>query len=173
LTQRIKELITNWLVEEGFEVKNLGSLPPIQIAWGLDVFTPPPLKVNLKVFKPKGREDRIIILLGVGVSPAHAKKLAKLKPEGRLRFSSKLLGRVLSVCNICNVAIQPNPVEIQAITVALTVFDSRIKEDSKPEFLERITLVVNAFLEIISTFNEEFPTLPEAEGKEESTTTRI
>ncbi len=171
--RRIKELITNWLVDEGFEVKNLDSLPPIEMVWGLDVFTPPPLKVNLKIFKPGDRRDRVILLLGVGISPEHLSKLSRLKPEDRLRFTSKLLRRILSVCNTCNVAIQPNPVEPQALTVALTMFDRDISEDSKPVFLERITLLVNAFLTIVSTFNEDFPALP---GKEEgfrSTSARI
>ncbi len=167
-----QELITNWLIEEGFEVKKLTVMPPIKILWGLDVFTPPPLRVNLKIFKPENRNDRVIILLGVGISPEHRAALSKLTEEQRLKFSSKLLSRILSVCNICTVAIQPNPVNPQAVSVGTTVFDVEITDTFKPRFTERISLLINSFLTIVSTFNEEFPVIPKGKSHE-STTTRM
>jgi len=169
---KIKELITNWLIEEGFEVKKLPQAPQVKFIWGLDIFTPPPLKVNIKLFKPEEKPDRIIFLLGVGVSPEHQVSLSKLSPEKRLSFSSKLLYRLITACNRCSVAIQPNPVDPKGISVGLTVFDTEINEGFKPELLSRLMVLVNSFLLIVSTFNESFPVVPKGPGYK-STTTRM
>lgn len=106
-----RDLISKWLVEEGFEIRKFeGGVAPPKVVWGLDVFTPPP-KLNIKIVQYEGREDRYFLLLGVGISSEHRRELDRLNAEGRLRFSSKLVSRVLSVCNICNVSIQPSPYE--------------------------------------------------------------
>jgi len=168
----VKELITSWLIEEGFEVKKLPPTPQVRFTWGLDLYTPPPLRVNIKVFKPEERQDRVIILLGVGVSPEHQQALSKLKPEERLKFSSKLLYRLITVCNICSVAIQPNPVDIKGVSVAMTFFDSEVNNNFKPRLLNMLMTMVNSFLLIVSTFNEAFPVVSGG-VREKSTTTRM
>ncbi|PUA33560.1 MAG: hypothetical protein B7O98_03850 [Zestosphaera tikiterensis] len=95
-----RDLVSKWLVEEGFEIRKFeGGVTPLKVVWGLDVFTPPP-KLNIKIVQYEGREDRYFLLLGVGISPEHRRELDRLNVEGRLRFSSKLVSRVLSVCNI-------------------------------------------------------------------------
>ncbi len=167
----VEKLVTDWLIEEGYEVKKLPQTPQVKFSWGLDVFTPPPLRVNIKVFKPEERKDRFILLLGVGISPEHQTALNRLSREGRLKFSSKLLSRLIQACVTCSIAIQPNPIEPQGISVALTVFDSELSKDSKPRFMEGMAKMINAFLLIVSTFNEEFPVIP-SEGKG-STATRM
>ncbi len=173
-SKKVRDLITGWLIDEGFEVRNFTLPEPAEVVWGLDVFTPPPLRVNLKIFKPKDRRDRVMMILGVGISPEHLRRLAKLGSKGRLSFSSKLLRNILSVCNYCSVAIQPNPIDPQAVTVGIAVFDSEVHEDSKPRFLEKVMLLVNTFLAIISTFNEEFPVVGDEGMKPgEGTTTRL
>jgi len=168
----IRDLITEWLIEEGFEVKKLPEIPQIRFKWGLDVFTPPPLRVNIKIFKPEERLDRVIILLGVGVSPEHLQALSKLKPEERLRFSSKLLYRLITACNNCSIALQPNPVDLKGVSVAITFFDSEVNKDFKPILLKMLMVLVNSFLLIVSTFNEEFP-IVSGSLSEKSTTTRM
>ncbi|MCD6324433.1 MAG: DUF2299 family protein [Desulfurococcales archaeon] len=167
----VEKLVTNWLIEEGYEVKKLPQIPQVKFTWGLDVFTPPPLRVNIKLFKPEDRNDRVILLLGVGVSPEHQAAISRLPREGRLKFSSKLLSRLIQACATCSIAIQPNPIEPQGISVALTVFDAEITEDFKPRLMEKMTVMINAFLLIVSTFNEEFPVIPK--GGEGSITTRM
>mgnify|MGYP001626199666 CR=1 FL=1 len=165
------ELISKWLIEEGFNVRKLETQPHFRIAWGLDVFTQPPLHVNLKVFRPEGREDRYVLLLGVAVSPEHKKKLSELSVEEALKFSSKLMYRVITVCPACNASLQPSLVDIQAITVARIVFRSELSENYKPRFIEYIYTLINAFFTIVSTFNEDFPVVPPKTktGKEPST----
>ncbi len=155
---RARDLISKWLIEEGFEVRRFeGGITPPKVVWGLDVFTPPPIKLNLKVVQYEGREDRYFLLLGVGISPEHRKELDKLSAEERLRFSSKLISKVLSVCNVCNVGIQPSPLNPQAITIALMLFESDVNEGFKSRFVERLTLLINSFFTVVSVFNEEFP----------------
>ncbi len=168
----VKKLITEWLVEEGFEVKKLPAAPQVKFTWGLDVFTPPPLRVNIKIFKPEERPDRVIILLGVGVSPEHQQALSRFKPKERLKFSSRLLYRLITACNNCSVAIQPNPVDLKGVSVASTFFDAEVSEGFKPKLLNMLMVMVNAFLLIVSTFNEEFPVVSGGLG-EKSTTTRM
>lgn len=157
---REDELISKWLIEEGFNVRKLEAQPHFRIAWGLDVFTQPPLHVNLKVFRSEGREDRYVILLGVAVSPEHKKKLSELSSEEVLRFSSKLMYRIISVCPVCNTGLQPSPLDLQAITVARVVFRSELSEGYKPRFVEYIHMLINTFFTIVSTFNEDFPVIP-------------
>ena len=134
----VKKLITEWLVEEGFEVKKLPATPQVRFTWGLDIFTPPPLRVNIKIFKPEERPDRVIMLLGVGVSPEHQQALTRLKPEERLKFSSRLLYRLIMACNSCSIAIQPNPVDPKGVSVALTFFDAEVSNNFKPRLLNKL-----------------------------------
>ena len=170
----IRETITSWLLDEGFEVKKLNVMPPLKIAWGIDVYTPPPMKVNVKIFQPENREDRVILLLGVGISPEHLNELNKLSEKEKLKFSSILLSRLISVCNTCSVAIQPNPVNPQGISIGITLYASDVDEKYKPRFMEKLAVLVNMFLTVVSTFNETFPVLPKEKSKEAgSTTTRM
>ncbi len=165
------ELVSKWLIEEGFNVRKLETQPHFRIAWGLDVFTQPPLHINLKVFRPEGREDRYVLLLGVAVSPEHKKKLSELSVEEVLKFSSKLMYRIIAVCPTCNIGLQPSPIDLQAITVARVVFRNELSENYKPRFVEHIYRLMNTFFTIVSTFNEDFPVIPPKTrtGKEPST----
>jgi len=170
-TSQEDELVSKWLIEEGFNVRKLETQPHFKIAWGLDVYTQPPLHVNLKIFRPEGKDDRYVLLLGVAVSPEHKKKLSELSAEEALRFSSKLMYRIISVCPTCNTGLQPSPVDLQAITVARIIFRSELSGSYKPRFVEHVYTLINAFFTIVSTFNEEFPVIPPKTkaGKEPST----
>ncbi len=165
------ELIGRWLIEEGFNVRRLETQPPFKVVWGLDIFTQPPLNINLKIFRPEGREDRYVLLLGVAVSPEHKRKLGELSPEDVIKFSSKLMARVISVCPTCNIGLQPSVADLQAVTVAQVIFRDEVNDRFKPRLLERVYVLINAFFMIISTFNEEFPMMPPKikSGKEPST----
>ncbi len=171
MSDKVQNLITKWLIDEGFEVKKLTPSPQVRFKWGVDVFTPPPLRVNIKIFKPDERPDRVILLLGVGVSPEHQAALARLKDEGRLKFSSKLLSRLITACNTCSIAIQPNPIDPKGVSVGLTIFDDEVDEAFKPRLLSKLMVLVNSFLIIVSTFNEDFPIIPKGSGRESTTTT--
>lgn len=165
------ELVEKWLIEEGFNVRRLEPQPPFKVVWGLDVFTQPPMNINFKVFRPEGREDRYVLLIGVAVSPEHRRKLNELSPEEVLKFTSKLMCRVISMCPACNVVVQPSTVDPQAISVAQAVFRDEVSEGFKPRFVERVYVLINSFFTIVSTFNEEFPIIPAKakSGKEPST----
>ncbi|MCD6084908.1 MAG: DUF2299 family protein [Desulfurococcales archaeon] len=149
--------LTKWFIDEGFEVKKLSGPPQLKVVWGLDTYTPPPLKVNIKVFQPTHGGDKVVFLLGVSVAPEHRSALGKLEVNEKIRFSSKLLRTITCVCNDCATALQPNPVDLQAITVAKPLYISEIEDKGKPIVMGTIARLINSFLAIISTFNEEFP----------------
>ncbi|MEZ0394446.1 MAG: DUF2299 family protein [Desulfurococcaceae archaeon] len=162
LTAKPEELINRWLVEEGFIVRRLEAPPELRIAWGLDVNTPLPPNINFKVMKPADRPDRFVIFLGVTVSPEHRKWLSTKSQQDVLRFTSRLAHMVLSVCNDCQLTIQPSFVDPQTITIALGVFEEEVREGRKGEFVRNVVRVLNAYFTVVSAFNEEFPVIPQA-----------
>ena len=149
--------LTKWFIDEGFEVKKLAAPPQLKVVWGLDIYTPPPLKINIKVFQPVQGQDKVVFLLGVTVAPEHRSALGKLALDDRIRFSSRLLRTLACVCSDCATALQPNPIDLQAITVAKPLYVNEIEGNGKSVVMSTIAKLVNSFLAIISTFNEEFP----------------
>ena len=155
--QDLESRITRWFIDEGFEVKKLVAPPQLKVVWGLDIYTPPPLKINIKVFQPVQGQDKIVFLLGVTVAPEHRSALSKLSLNDKIRFSSRLLRTLACVCSDCATALQPNAVDLQAITVAKPLYINEIEGGGKSVVMSTIAKLVNSFLAIISTFNEEFP----------------
>lgn len=154
--QAVRDAVMRWLLDEGFEVRKLEALQGAKLVWGLDAFTPPPLRVNMKVFQPERPKDKVVIMLGVKVSPEHLAELSNLDRADRVRFSSRLLLRILSVCRTCGVAFQPNLVDFRAITVVKAIYLDRL---DRTAFMEATLTLLNTFLTIIATFNEAFPRL--------------
>ncbi len=156
-TNDLEGTLTKWFIDEGFEVRKITAPPQLKVVWGLDIYTPPPLKINIKVFQPVQGQDKIVFLLGVSVAPEHRSALGKLGLNEKIRFSSKLMRTLTCVCSDCATALQPNPVDLQAVTVAKPLYISEIESGGKPVIMSTIAKLVNSFIAIISTFNEEFP----------------
>lgn len=150
----IKDTLMQWLLEEGVEVKKLEAPPHLKIKWGFDVFTPPPLRVNIKIFQPEKFTDRIVVLLGVQVSSAHLAELSRKSKEEKIRFSARLLKGLIGVCSDCSIALQPSLVDFNTISVAKTLFHSSF---SRELLVKTLINMINAYLFIIATFNEELP----------------
>ncbi|WP_440059386.1 DUF2299 domain-containing protein [Thermogladius sp. 4427co] len=157
----VEERVNQWLIEEGFIVKKLEAPPEAKISWGLDVNTPPPFQVNFKVFKSSEKPDRLIILIGIVVSPEHRKFLSSLRQEEVLRFMSRLTRIVLSACSDCQLTIQPNLIDPQTLTIASVLFDEEVEKGGKHVFVKTIMKILNSYSIIVSMFNEAYPVLPQ------------
>jgi len=164
----IKDTIMQWLLEEGVEVKKLEAPPHLRIKWGFDIFTPPPLRVNIKIFQPEKFNDRIVILLGVQVSPVHLAELNRKNREEKVRFSAKLLKGIISVCSDCSIALQPSLVDFNTISVAKTLFHDNLTREL---LVKTLINMINAYLYIIATFNEELPHVVRDTGEQKETST--
>ncbi len=156
-SNRLEEVITKWLIDEGFEVKKLDPRFPIKTVWGIDVRTPPPMTVGFSIFKPAERTDRFVILLGVAISPEHLTELSKLKPTERLKFMSRLMLEILKICPTCHVVVEPNPISPRGISTSLTILEETLRKEGRNYLLNSIYRIINTFIAIISYFNEAFP----------------
>ena len=155
-----EDKIIKWLVDEGFEVKSIDPRFPVKTVWGIDVMTPPPMKVGFRIFRPAVKPDRFIVLLGVAISPEHLERLSKLKVEERYAFSSRLLLELVKICNICNSVIEPSPLDPRGISVTMIMLKESIENMDKQQFLERIYMILNSYIAIVSYFNSNFPEPP-------------
>ncbi|MEB3772784.1 MAG: DUF2299 family protein, partial [Desulfurococcales archaeon] len=80
----LRERIINLFLDEGFEVKKLPQPPQVNINWGLEVITPPPMRIKIHVISIPGKEDRIIVTLPVTISPQHLAEYNKLSPKEKI-----------------------------------------------------------------------------------------
>ncbi len=154
MKKKYDQEISSWLLSEGFRVEKLEPLPRLKVAWGLNVYTPPPLVVNIKIFQPAGHEDRIVLLLGVNISPDHQRELNKLDDSERYRFMSKMLLDIIHLCPDCKFAIQPNMMSPKTIIVSKTLY---YEELSRPKLVNEIVRLVNVFMAINANLWIKFP----------------
>ncbi|MEM1634846.1 MAG: DUF2299 family protein [Thermosphaera sp.] len=164
LASNIYDLISKWLVEESFTIRRLEAPPEAKISWGLDVFTPGHPSVNFKIINPVDKQDRVLLVLGIGISPDHKRELEKLKATERLRVISNIVGKALAVCIDCQITVQPNMVDPQAMSILLVLFNEEIEAYRKPYFMRLVARVLNTYFAIISGFNEWYPVIPD-EGR--------
>uniref|UniRef100_A0A7C2BL01 DUF2299 domain-containing protein n=1 Tax=Thermosphaera aggregans TaxID=54254 RepID=A0A7C2BL01_9CREN len=165
MSSNVHELVSKWLVEESFTIRKLEAPPEAKILWGLDVFTPGQPGVNFKIINPADKSDRVLIVLGIGISPDHKRELEKLRQTDRLKIISNILGKALSVCIDCQITVQPNMVDPQALSILLVLFNEEITLYGKPYFMRLIARTLNTYFAIISGFNEWFPVIPEEPRK--------
>jgi len=165
----VEEVITKWLLDEGFEVKRITTGLPIESSWGLDVRTPPPTRIGFRVFKPKAKPDRTILTLGVAIAKEHLSELNKMRREDRFRFISRLVLELLKVCNTCNILVEPSPIDPRGITITLILIDDYIRKSGRQEFLNNVYKLLNTYVAIISYFNEAFPHIPTSKLRGEDT----
>ncbi len=146
--------VSNWLIEEGFKLGKLEQLPGIEYKWGYNVFAPPPVQVNIKLFQPKPFPTQIVMVMGVSLSKEHQEALSKLSVNERIEFLSTLLIDLTKICPSCRIAIQPNMLEPKAIVVTRVLFEDNI---SKPLLIDEITRLINCFLVINASLWRKFP----------------
>lgn len=166
----LKDVITRWLVEEAFIVSKLEVPPEVRVSWGINVSTPGTPGVRFTVLSPVERPDKVILAMVIAISPEHRNELDKMKPAERVRAMHSILSKALSVCIDCKIAVQPNILSPQGITINAEIYEEELTRYSKPYFMRLIARFLNTYLAIVSGFNEWFPIIPPgAREKEEST----
>ncbi len=150
----LRERIINLFLDEGFEVKKLPQPPQVNINWGLEVITPPPMRIKIHVISIPGKEDRIIVTLPVTISPQHLAEYNKLSPKEKIELYSSMLQKLIHTCPTCQVVIQPGPLELRNIAVSKMIMVDEL--DSKTA-VEVFTLMINCFNIIISEINRVLP----------------
>ena len=150
----LRERIINLFLEEGFEVKKLPQPPQVNINWGLEVITPPPLRIKLHVVSIPGKEDRVIVTLPVTISPQHMAEYEKLNSKNKIDLYSSMLQKLIHTCPTCQIVLQPNPLELRNIAVSKVVM---VEELDPKTVIEVFTLMMNCFNVIISEINRVLP----------------
>ncbi|MEM1529286.1 MAG: DUF2299 family protein [Desulfurococcaceae archaeon] len=163
----LRDLITKWLIEEAFAISKLDAPPEARVAWSIGVSTPGAPGVRFSVLSPADRQDRVILAMGIAISPEHRSELERSKPTERVRAMHSILSKALAVCIDCKIAVQPSIVDPQSITINVEVFEEEIVKYGKPYFMRLLTRFLNTYLAIVSGFNEWFPVIqPSTRGKE-------
>ena len=165
-TKDLEDLVSRCLLEEMFVVTKLDPSTMPGILWGLDVTTPSRPSVRFAVISPIDRQDRVVLALGVVISPEHKRELDKLKPLEKIRAVHSILSRVLLMCPDCKIAVQPSVLDPQALAINMELFADEIKNGGKPLFTKRVTRLINTYFIVVSSFNELFPVIPQQPGKE-------
>jgi len=152
-----RELITKWLLEESYTVSNMGSAGMPGIEWGLNVSTPGVPGVKFSIICPSNKKDRVVLVLGVVISPEHRRELEKLGVNERIRLLHSILLKALLVCIDCKIAVKPAISDPQAIVINIEVFNEEIEKYGKHHFMKILYRLVNTYLAIVSGFNEWVP----------------
>lgn len=161
----IKDRISKWLLDEKFLVTQVDTAAVKGIAWGLNVSTPPPLNVKFAVLIPADMQDKVVLAMGIAISPEHKAELEKLKQTERVKVVHSVLSRALIVCNDCKISVQPTLVDPATIVINLELYKEELESHGKPLFMKSVIKLINTYLAIVSAFNEWFPIIPLHTGK--------
>jgi hypothetical protein len=156
----ITESITKWLIEESFTISKLEAPPEARVAWGIGVSTPSVPSIRFSVVMPIDKRDRVVVVMGIVISPEHKNELDKLKPLERVRIMHSILSKALTVCQDCKIAVQPDIVNPSAIAINMEIYEEELAKHGKPYFIRLLTRFLNTYFAIVSGFNEWYPALP-------------
>ncbi|MEB3825272.1 MAG: DUF2299 domain-containing protein [Desulfurococcales archaeon] len=150
----LREKIVNMFLDEGFEVKKLPVTPQVKLNWGLEVITPPPIRVKLHVISIPGKEDRLIVTLPVTISPQHMVEYSKLAPRDKIELYASITQKLIFTCPTCTIVLQNNPLDLRNIAVSKVLM---IEDLDAKSIVENFSLMVNLFNIIISEINRMLP----------------
>jgi len=150
LRDAVKEYLEKW----GFQCKEPGEHPP-GAEWSLDVLTPPPLNVGVKIVYLK--TGVMTAVMGVKFSPEHARLVGELKEEERIKFATRMLIELLKICPSCRIAIQPGIQQPEAVLVEAHLDPERLREEGLEGLLHAVQVLVNAYILVNALLWEKFP----------------
>jgi hypothetical protein len=141
-SDKIKENILSWLVEEGFEVQK-GPVPPgAPFEWTLLVKVPAPLVVNITIQKPKNF-DKVSFTMVVKLSPEHLQAFRSKPIRERASLIADILIDMLRVCPKCIVINQPPKLDE---TEALIATREILYDDlNKTSVVDTLRLLANIY----------------------------
>ncbi len=158
----VQDKVAKWLVEDGLRVEKLEKTPPgLEIEWGFDVFTQPPLVVNVKLFKPKGAQF-IVAFMGVSFSQEHRKAVAALDPREKMKLSSELLLTLLAICPSARIGLQPSVADPAAVGIEERLY---LDDLSREKVVKTVWRLVNAFIAVNAVLWKRFPEAPRDESQ--------
>lgn len=166
----LKETIVRWLVEEAFAISQLELPLEARVSWGLTVATPGSPQVKFSIISPLDRHDKVILVIGIAISPEHRNLLEGLKPTERIKIVHSILSKALPVCIDCKIVVQPNILCPQTITISMELFEEEIERYGKPYFIKVVSRLLNTYLAVVSGFNEWLPVIPPTESERVPTT---
>ncbi|MCE4617746.1 MAG: DUF2299 family protein [Desulfurococcales archaeon] len=148
--ESIKSKITEWLIEEGFEVKKMPVPPKAKLRWGLEALTPPPIRIKLNILSIPQRDDVVFFRLPVSLSDTHQKAYSKLDKQERIRLYFELYRSLLTMCPKCHVILAPNPTDLKNIMVSRMLFLDNVTRQS---LSDTMTMLMNSFIVISAVLN--------------------
>ena len=143
-----KEKITGWLMRAGFRVEEGKHPIPPEAEWGLEVFTPPPLQVHLRIFYFP-RRKLIVSGIGIGLAEPHRVGVIAMSPEDRTKLSSDLLQGIMALCPHCRISMQPSPFVPERVVVEEGVLEESLEAQRLLDTMSRLVnvyILVNAIL---------------------------
>ncbi len=155
--ESLREKIIAWLVDEDHEVKADAVPKGAPIEWILRVTVKVPVTVKILVQQPTAKKDRIVLSMGVVVSPSHREALMNLPKEERLRIMASIIEALTCLCPDCVVIVQPNPIDPQNVVVTSVVYTEGL---TKAVLASRIRVLVNAFSILSTKLNAALGTVP-------------
>ena len=141
-SNKVRDDILSWLVEEGFEVQK-GPIPPgAPFDWALLVRVPTPLLVNITVQKPKNFE-KVAFTMVVKFSPEHLQAFKERPVKERISLVADILVDMLKLCPLCIVASQPPRLEeTEAILATREVLTENL---SKATVVDTVRVLANVY----------------------------
>lgn len=164
----LRDKIIAWLIDEDHEVKSEPIPPGAPLEWVLGVTAKiPPVVAKIIIQQPSTKRDRIVMTLGVMVSPEHASRLEALRPSERLSIFSDILTTLYSMCPDCVVVVQPSPAEPQNIIITRILYEEEV---TRALVSDSVRVLVNALSMISTTLNARLEMVPKPPRRDEAYT---
>ncbi len=160
----IREKIIAWLVDEGHEVQ--GETPPKEapVEWILRVTAKiPPVVARIVIQQPSTAKDRIVLTLGVVVSPEHRSALSALSPVDRQEIVYNIIRDAYLICPDCIIIVQPDYINTQNIVITEVIYHEEL---SKPRLTGSIRKLANLLALISAGFNAHLRVVPKARSED-------
>ncbi len=156
-----KDIIRVTLESLGFRVREEKGIIPPDAKWVLEVSTPHPLNLKLRVAELKS--EVVVFGIAIVLSEEHMRAYMELDESSKLRLASRLLLEMLKVCPFCRVSMQPSVNNVKTIVVEVHHYPSRsLNETLVADYIHRL---VNVFFAVNAVLWDRFP-LPSASSRE-------
>lgn len=148
----LRNRVVEWLVDEGLEVSTSEVPQGAPIEWAIKATMKAPIRVSIILQQPKGKGERVDVVLGVAISEFHKRKLRDLDSARRARMMNDLIVKIICACPDCLVAVQPRIDDPHGILVSKTLQGSKVTREN---LAEMIRVMANIYLLIVAMFNSE------------------
>ncbi len=138
----VKERVIAWLAEEDFEVKVETPPKEAPIEWAVRATSKVPAVVNIIVQQPRGKEDQLVLSLGVTVSEQHYRGLMRLKETDRAKLVYETLRDLTTLCPDCIIILQPSLIDLQRLIITKVLYTSSLDRE---KLMNSMRTLINMF----------------------------